>query len=250
MANEQPEAIRSHEDANDRISWISGYETEAEVEAAARQIVEYFDLKSFVFGAFFRTGERENYRYLVGCVPEWCYLYNGNKWYAIDPFVDYALKNANPVLASEIALSSDGQERMMATAAEHGFRSGIVAPAHSSFTVRIGVLYLGTDRSPDHARESLLRHRSLMRAFAQELLEWWDAKLREDSSEDLELDALDLELLAKAQEDATREEAAHELGVPLSRVKARYERLTRKFDAPNKRSAAAKAVELGLIKGK
>lgn len=51
----------------------------------ARQIVEYFDLPSFVFGAFFRTGGREDYRYLVGCVPEWCYIYNGNKWYASTP---------------------------------------------------------------------------------------------------------------------------------------------------------------------
>ena len=250
MANGQPETIRSHEDATDRISWISGYETEAEVEAAARQIVEYFDLKSFVFGAFFRTGERENYRYLVGCVPEWCYLYNGNKWYAIDPFVEYALKNANPVVASDIALSTAGQERMMATAAEHGFRSGIVVPAHSAFTVRIGVLYLGTGEGPEQARESLLRHRSLMRAFAQELLEWWDAKLRETSLEELDLDDLDLDLLTKAQQQATAEEAARELGVTISRVNSRYERLTRKLDAPNKRVAAEKAAELGLIKSR
>src|ERR1700682_1413019 len=249
MASEQPEAIRSFEDANDRISWISGYETETEVEAAARQTLEYLGLQSFVFGAFFRTGERENYRYLVGCVPEWCYLYNGNKWYAIDPFIDFALKSASPVLASDIGLSSDGQERMMAAAAEHGFRSGIVVPAHSVFTVRIGVLYLGTTEGLDHARDSLLRHRSLMRAFALELLGWWDAKLRETSLEDLDLDDLDLDLLTKARQQATAEEAARELGVTLSRVNSRYERLARKLEVRNKRSAAEKAVALGLIKG-
>ena len=250
MASAQPEAIRSLEDANDRMSWIGGYETEAEVEAAARQIVSYFGMQSFVFGAFFRTGERENYRYLVGCVPEWCYLYNGNKWYAIDPFIDYALKNANPVLASDIEVSSAGQERMMAMAAEHGFRAGIVVPAHSKFTVRIGVLYLGTFGPPEQARESLVMHRTLMRAFALELLEWWDAKLRAASLEDLELDDLDIDLLGKVQEQATSAEAARELGVTISRVNSRYERLTRKLDAPNKRVAAEKAVELGLIKGK
>ena len=250
MASAQPEAIRSLEDANDRMSWIGGYETEAEVEAAARQIVSYFGLQSFVFGAFFRTGERENYRYLVGCVPEWCYLYNGNKWYAIDPFIDYALKNANPVLASDIELSSAGQERMMAAAVEHGFRAGIVVPAHSKFTVRIGLLYLGTFGPPEQVRESLVTHRTLMRAFALELLEWWDAKLRAASLEDLELDDLDLDLLGKVQEQATSAEAARELGVTVSRVNSRYERLTRKLDAPNKRVAAEKAVELGLIKGK
>ena len=248
MENERVEVPESSQDASDRISWIGGYETEADVQAAARQIVEYFGLQSYVFGAFFRSGERENYRYLVGCVPQWCYLYNGNKWYAIDPFIDYALKNANPILASDIALSSAGQERMMAAAADHGFRSGIVVPAHSVSTVRIGVLYLGTSEPVERARESLQKHRSLMRAFALELLEWWDAKLRETSVEELELDELDIDLLDKAQQQATAEEAARELGVTVSRVNSRYERLARKLEAPNKRVAAEKAVALGLIK--
>jgi DNA-binding CsgD family transcriptional regulator len=248
MQEGQPEGVASPDDAGARISWIGGYETEAEVEAAARQIVEYFGLQSFVFGAFFRTGGRENYRYLVGCVPEWCYLYNGNKWYAIDPFIEYALQNSAPILASDIPLVSAGQERMMAMAADHGFRSGVVVPAHSASTVRIGILYLGTSERVENARESISRHRSLMRAFAVELLEWWDAKLRRASLEDLELDDLDLELLTKAREQATAEEAARELGVTVSRVKSRYERLTRKLEAPNKRTAADKAASLGLIK--
>ena len=136
----------------------------------------------------------------------------------------------------------------MAAAAEHGFRSGVVVPAHSISTVRIGVLYLGTSEGLDRARDSVARHRSLMRAFALELLEWWDAKLRRASLEDLELDELDLDLLSKAGEQATAEEAARELGVTVSRVKSRYERLTRKLDAPNKRTAAEKAAALGLIK--
>ncbi len=248
MVGRNLERIGSLEDANDRVSWISGYETEAEVEAAARQIVEYFDLESFVFGALFRSGEREHYRYLVGCAPEWCYLYNQNKWYAIDPFIDYALKNTSPVLASDIPLASVGQERMMAEAAEHGFRSGVIIPAHSGAAIRIGILYLGTSDGLERARETLLKHRNLMRAFGLELLEWWDAKLREATSEALDLDELDLELLAKAHEHATAEEAAHELGVTLSRVRSRYERITRKLDVPNKRNAAEKAVALGLIK--
>ncbi len=249
MENALPDAIESLEDANDRVSWISGYETETEVEAAARQIVEYFGLHSFVFGAFVRVGEREHYRYLVGCVPQWCYLYNQNKWYAIDPFVDHALRTTSPVLASDIVLASAGQERMMAQAAEHGFRSGIVVPAHDREAGRIGILYLGTDEGPERARESLHKHRNLMRAFALELLEWWDAKLRESSMETLELDELDLDLLMKAQERATAEEAARELGVTLSRVKARYERLTRKLEVTSKRDAVDKAIALGLVSG-
>jgi len=197
----------------------------------------------------FRDGRREHYRYLVGCEPEWCFLYDSNKWYAIDPFIDYALRNTSPVLASDLRLSSPGQERLMAEAAEHGFRSGVVVPAHSRSAVRIGILYLGTSEGPGRARESFLKHRNLMRAFALELLEWWDVKLREAGLEALDLDELDVDLLKKAQERATAEEAARELGVTLSRVKARYERLARKLEVPNKRGAVEKAVALGLIGG-
>ncbi|HYS84564.1 MAG TPA: autoinducer binding domain-containing protein [Bradyrhizobium sp.] len=249
MGSRSPNPIGSFDDANDRIAWINGYETEADVEAAARQIVEYFGLHWFVFSALVRSGEHEHYRYLVGCEPDWCYLYNQHKWYAIDPFIDYALNNTSPVLASDIPLNTPGQERLMAEAAEHGFRSGIVVPAHSRSATRIGILYLGTSEGPEHARASVHKHRSLMRAFGLEMLEWWDAKLRESGLEDLDFDPLDVDLLTKAQEHATSAEAARELGVTLSRVRARYERITRKLEAHNKRNAVEKAVSLGLIKG-
>lgn len=134
------EAIGSVADPSDRISWLNGYES----EVAARQIVEFFWLHSFVFGALFRNGE--HYRYLVGCEPR-------------------------------------GRQ----------------------------------------AREA-----------------WLQA---------LDLDELDVGLLRKAQEHATAEEAARELDVTLSRAKSRYERLARKLEVPNKRSAVEKAVALGLIRG-
>jgi DNA-binding CsgD family transcriptional regulator len=158
------------------------------------------------------------------------------------------LHNTSPALASDIPLTTPGQGRLLAAAAEHGFRSGIVVPAHSASAIWIGVLYLGTDDDSEHAERSFSQHRNLMRAFALELLEWWDGKLRVDSLEDLELDDLDIDLLYKAQEQATAEEAARELGVTVSRVNSRYERLNRKLEVASKRHAVEKALALGLIK--
>lgn len=89
MGKRLPEIITSVEQASDCISLIGGYETEFDVDAAALRIVQFFDFQYFVFGAFFRSGEREHYRYVFGCAPEWCYLYIKNKWYAIDPFIGY-----------------------------------------------------------------------------------------------------------------------------------------------------------------
>lgn len=248
MVSDVPESLTSFESLDDSISWIRGYETEAEVLDASRQIITYFGFQTFVFGALSRSGEREHYRYLVGCNPEWCFLYTENRWYAIDPCIDYALKNTSPALGSQIPITTPGQKRVLAAAAEYGFRSGIVVPAHSPASTRVGVLYLGTYDDEDSVRQSYSRHRNMMRAFALELLEWWDAWIRTTSLAELDLDGIDLELLQKAYEQATAEDAARELGFTLSRVNARYNRLNRKLDVPSKREAAEKAVVLGLIK--
>jgi DNA-binding CsgD family transcriptional regulator len=248
MNSPRIDRISSLEAANESISWISGYETEAEVKDAAQEIVGYFGFDAFVFGALSRTGEREHHRYLVGCAPEWCYTYAQNKWYAIDPYIDYALQNTAPILATDIEITSPGQQRLLDAAAEFGYRSGVVVPAHSSTSAWIGVLYLTAGDGSDYALEVYRKHRSLMRAFALELLEWWDVRLRETNSAELALDELDLDLLEKAHEGATADEAAVELGVTISRVNARYEKIYRKLDVRNKRDAVAKAVTLGLIR--
>lgn len=247
MAGHVPESLTSFESLDDSISWIRGYETETEVLDASRQIIVYLGFQTFVFGALSRSGEREHYRYLLGCDPQWCFLYNENKWYAIDPYIDYALKHTSPALASQIPVTTAGQVRLLAAAAEHGFRSGMVVPAHSPASTRIGVLYLGTNDDEERVRQSYGRHRNLMRAFGLELLEWWDAWLRTTTLSELDLDEIDLELLQKAQERATAEDAARELGLTLSRVKARYNRLISKLNVSNKREAAEKAMLLGLI---
>lgn len=248
MEKRLPEIITSIEQANDCISLIGGYETEVDVDAAAMRIVQFFDFQYFVFGTFFRSGEREHYRYIFGCAPEWCYLYIQNKWYAIDPLIEYVLKNSSPILASDIPITSHGQQRMMAAASEHGFRSGIVVPVHSASSTWIGLLHLGTGEGSDHAQRSFDAHRNLMRAFGLELLEWFDCRLHDNSVSDLDLDKLDLKLLCKAQEHVSAAEAARELGITLALAESRYRRLYRKLDVPAKRHAVDKAIELGLIR--
>ena len=113
----------------------------------------------------------------------------------------------------------------------------------------VGILYLTSDAGVNQVRDAYAKNRSLMRAFAMELLEWWDSRLRETNSEELRLDELDLELLAKAHEDATTAEAAREIGITFSRAKARYENLYKKLDVRTRRQAVEKAIALGLLKG-
>ena len=243
-----PEPIVSVTHANDWISGIKGCETEADVEAVARQLVRFFDFQEFIFATLHKNGEQEHYRYHFGCAPEWIYRYIKNKWYAIDPFVAYALQNSNPVLASDIPLTSPGQQRRMASANEHGFHSAIVVPAHSAATPWVGVLYLVSSAGTDHMQRSLDAHRYLMRAFGMELLEWCDSKLYDNTMSDLDLDSLDIEMLLKAQCHLTAARAASELNITFSLAEWRYKQLLLKLSVASKQRAVEKAVALGIIK--
>jgi len=158
------------------------------------------------------------------------------------------LQNTAPVVASDVNVETRGQQRFLDAAAEYGYRSGIIVPAHSRASSWVGILYLPTERDEEYVRSVYAKHRSLMRAFALELLEWWDARLRETGAADFELDELDLELLGKAYQDATLEEAAAEIGVPVFRIQGRLKKLYLKLGVNSKRGAGEKAVALGLIK--
>ena len=236
-------------DVNDAISRIKECESEVEVEAVLRPLIRFFGAQSYVFVTMRHDDlKRDTYRYLIGCLPAWCQLYNQRRWYAIDPFVQYALSNSAPILGSAITAESAGQADMLAAAAQNGFRSGMVIPAHGGSRLRVGVLYLGTPLSPEEAEPQLLAYRTMLRALSLELLEWWQARLKEEELSDINLDDDDVSLLALQREGYTAEEAAHELGLTTSQIHNRYRRINSKLSVASKKQAVERAIDLGFLK--
>ena len=247
MGNALPEDSLSVQFADACIACVAQCVTETDVQHLVATIMRHFEFESYVFVVLVRNGMREHYRYLLGCDPGLCYRYFQNKWYAIDPFIDYALRNTSPVLTADVPNKSAGQKRMRQDAETNGFRNGIAVPAHGSSSSLVGVLYFGTDAGPDHARRSLGKHRNLMRALALELLEWWNARLCANGMMEFNLDRIDIDLLCMAREQATTNDAAAKLGLTTFCAKKRYATLTRRLGVPSKRHAVEKAVEIGLI---
>ena len=229
------------------IACIAQWVSETDVQQLVCTILRHFEFESYVFVVMVRDGTRDHYRYLLGCDPGLCYRYFQNKWYAIDPFIDYALRNTSPVLTADVPNKSAGQKRMRQDAEANGFRNGIAVPAHGNSSALVGVLYFGTNAGPEHARRSLDKHRNLMRALALEMLEWWNARLCTNSMMEFNLDRHDIDLLCEARDRSISEEVAAKLGLSATCVEKRYERLKHKLGVPNKRSAVEKAIELGLI---
>lgn len=234
--------------ANEAIAGIAGYESDVDVLRATTTAVRYFALQTFVFVVWLQIDKREYHHYFIGCDPKLYYRYMQNKWYAIDPYLRYARNSTSPFLADEVSSNGEDEEQMRIAARENGFRGGVAIPAHSSSSSLTGVLFLGTERGPRQARESLRLHRNLMRALAMELLEWWHARQFQTGVADLALDTLDIELLNHIRDRATTVEAAANLRITVSCAKKRYERLLKKLNTCSKRNALEKAIAMGVIK--
>lgn len=234
--------------ANEAVLRIKECESEVEIHSLLHPLIRFFGAQSFVFVTMRHDDvKRESYKYFIGCLPAWCQLYNQRKWYAIDPFVTYALSNSTPILGSGIVAESPGQADMLAAAGQYGFRSGMVIPAHGGSQSRVGVLYVGSPLPPEEAEPRLLAHRAMLRAVSLELLEWWQAKLKSYELRDIKLDDDDVSLLALQREGYTAEETAQELGLTTSQVYNRYRRINSKLSVTNKKKAVERAVELGLL---
>lgn len=238
------------DDLDEAVYRIKTCGNETEVAELLRCLVHQFGAESFVFISLSRDRlRRENYRYLIGCSPTWCQIYNAKKWFAIDPFIQYALHNSSPILGSAIQPESPGQAELLGTAAENGFRSGMVIPAHAGNQSRTGLLYIGSSKPPNEAEPVLLRNRNYLRAIAMELFEWMEAKLHAEIIARFQFDKFDIDLLKLERKGFTAEDAAIMLGSTPAIVNHRFLRINEKLDVHHKKDAAEKAVELGILRG-
>lgn len=228
---------------------IAECRSESEVAALLARLVRAFGLESYVFISICldEGSRRENHRYLIGCTPTWCQIYNAKRWFYIDPFIQYALHNSVPILGSAIKPETPGQAELLATAAENGFRSGIVIPAHAGNEKRAGVLYLGSDKAPEAIEPSLMQSRIQLRAIAMELVEWSEAQIKIEAIVRFQLDNTDVALLKMEHQGFSTEEVGQILGITKSMINMRFRQLNEKFDVHQKKHAAEKANQLGIL---
>ena len=233
---------------HDAILRIKDCRGESEVASLLQDITRSFGVTSYVFVSI-RSDDSgsANHRYLIGCTPKWCQIYTAKKWIYIDPFIQFARSNSTPIPGSAIQPKTSGQAELLAAAAENGFRSGAVIPAHSGNSKRIGVLYLGSELPPDQIEPKLMQNRSLLRAVAMEIFEWWDARIRAEVIASLNVNDVDVALLKLVHEGFTAEEIAKLLNIAKPVIQTKIRHLNEKFEVHSKKQAAEKAIELGIL---
>ena len=244
-AGSRPEAELAH--AYAAVERIGTCQTRRELGDRVRELVRgFFGAEHFVFVYMAKqSARRTTYRYLIGCLPAWCQLYNQRLWWTNDPFVEYARHHFEPILGSQVALNTRGQREMMAAAAKHGFCSGLVIPAHGGGT-RLGMLYLGSPQPRGQIEQRLWAGRHVGLALAFQLMQWELATPAKQPSKRVEWDAVDANLLTLAYKGFTAVQAAAHLGIEEAEVERRYDELTRQLGTTSRKAAGRKALELGL----
>ncbi|CAE6846608.1 hypothetical protein R75461_07273 [Paraburkholderia nemoris] len=223
---------------------------ESELVPCIRDVIEGLGGQWFVFVSLHpsdQSDERASHRFLIGCKPEWCQLYNANKWYVTDPCLDYARTNTSPILGTDLKLRTAGQREMLAVAAENGFRSGYIIPVHASERGRIGVLYVGSDEDPRVGGPKMSRNRPLFLGLALELLNWSSRSLRKEILSKYQITEDEVKLAEYVRSGFTANDIAKELGRSAATVYSHFRKFNEKIGVTHITAAVKFAEEHDLF---
>ena len=201
------------------------------------------------FVSFVRDDQsREMFRFLLACDAAWCIEYEQQAWYAHDPWLSYAKSNSDPIRASELPIGSKNDLVVLELAARYGFNSAVILPAPSSGNVsRTGLLCLGSSTPGFFDDEVYIGLKVAARGLAMELHEWWIKQIRHELVNEAHLTDDDLVLLRYEHVGHSSKAIAAALDTSPSSIDSRFQRLNQKLRVPNRKAAAALAVEYGLI---
>lgn len=239
----------SLEQAFDDVSAIRSCRAHVGVERITRRLVRFVGGEQYVFLSWepAEGDGNERFRFLIGCSPVWCQEYNDRKWCVIDPCLRYAKTNSDPLFPRTLPLETEGQRELMAAAARYGFRSGMIVPAHGPRGARVGLLYLGSEALADSVEPHMWRYRGLMTTLSLTLLTWHVEVDRLEALEGGPFDKTDLALLSYVARDFDTPTSAELLGIDAGEIDRRFRAINRRLKVTSRKSAAQRALALGLI---
>lgn len=239
-------------DVMEAISQIADCVTEVETSVLVKDIVEMLGADWYVYTSLLPPDGKqvdESFRFFIGCSAELCKLYNKRMWMMTDPFFEYARMNTAPIVGSRVKVQTAGQAELLKVAAEHGFRSGLVVPTHTSMDAnkRMGLLYIGSELPAPVGEPMLLRNRVQFGALGMELLLWWNNRLRTQAMRKFSLLDDDIELLELSKKGRVACEIAAIYDIKVTAVYKRLNSIKEKFDVEKIEHAVREAEAQGII---
>jgi DNA-binding CsgD family transcriptional regulator len=214
-----------------------------------RQATMQLGADAGVFMSYLRDdATRASYRSLLACDPQWASEYARGKWHDIDPWLRHAAHETEPVRSSELQLVSAEEGAFVQAAASLGFASAVIAPAPTcAGQSRIGVLCLGSNQPGFFDDDGYGKVRVLARALSMELHRWLLQAVRKELLAKSRLTAADIELLRHEQAGHTSKVIGAALNIEAKTIDCRFQRISAKLDAPDRRTAVRIARLYGLL---
>ncbi len=202
-----------------------------------------------VFMSYLRDdATRASYRSLLACDPVWASEYARRGWFECDPWLRHATHDTEPVRSGELVLLSVDEEAFVEASAAFGFASAVIAPAPTCVGLsRVGVLCIGSSHPGFFDDEGYATLRVLARALAMELHRWLLQSIRSELLIRSKLTAADIELLRHENAGHSSKVIGAALSIEAKTVDCRFQRVSAKLDAPNRRTAVRIARLYGLL---
>lgn len=202
-----------------------------------------------VFTSFVRDDVTlASYRYLLACDPVWALQYAQNGWCLDDPWLRYALYNSAPIRSEELPPLNERERWVVDGAAHFGFVSTLIVPVPSpAAQSRVAVLCLGSRHRQHYAGDGYAGERVLARSLAMELGDWMHRQIRTELMAQARITDDDLVLLWHQQQGHNSKVIATLLKTEAKTIDCRFQRLSLKLGAANRRAALRVAEIYGLI---
>jgi hypothetical protein len=237
--------------SNDVLEVLANIGDAPDADAAVqhfRQALRYIGADAGVFTSVIREGvARTSHRSLLACDPLWAIEYTKGAWHDKDPWLRHALHDAEPIRGSDLQLSQNELEFASFSAAL-GFASSLVVPAPSSAgSSRVAVLTLGSYDTRFFEGEGAGPVRILARALAMELHRWLLGTARMELLTRSRITTAEIDLLRHEEAGHTSKTIGAALNIEAKTVDCRFQRVSAKLDAPDRRTAARIARLYGLL---
>lgn len=189
-----------------------------------------------------------SYRVLHACDARWASRYAMHQWYLSDPWLHYALYNAEPIWSTDLRGHTDAEREVTMAAQEVGFVHTLIVPAPTTAAQsRTGVLCLGSRKAGFFTSQHYPVLRSLGRALAMELGDWMQRHLRAELMKRARITDHDLALLRLEQMGHSSKVIAAALHTGPKTIDCRFQRLCLRMGTANRRAALRIAEIYGLI---
>ena len=202
-----------------------------------------------VFASFIREGKTcRSHRLLLACDPIRFTEHERAHRCEFDPWITYATNHTEPVRNSEASAAGVVARAAVELTQRFGFCSAVIVPVPPNGGLsRTGVLCLGSSKPGYFDDDGYVTLRVIARGVAIELHEWWIQRLREEIVATSGINPTDLALLSHELLGHTTKTIARQLGVSISSVDSRFQRLNIKLGTRSRKAAAQLAAEYGLI---